>query len=213
MTETYNIKSLPDNSEKLKILRYAQNTFFRNGFYKITITQLSRELAVSKNTIYKFFPTKDHLVRESIYEVIQNARMYIGEIIGSRSNAIEKLYKMLEILSSIINRFQPKWMSDLQIHMPKLWEEIDEMRRKLMYRNLGKIIEQGRREKLFESYPSDITITIFISSLRAIVNPQFLLNMKETYNEIINYAFEILLNGILTDKGKKIFKQLKAKQK
>ena len=82
-----------------------------------------------------------------------------------------------------------------------------------MYQNVGKVIEQGRKEKLFENYPVNIIITIFVSSLRAIVNPQFLLNMKQTHKEIIHYTFGILLNGILTDKGKKIYKQLKSKQK
>jgi len=48
---------------------------------------------------------------------------------------------------------------------------------------------------------------MFVASLRAIVNPEFLYHNKFSYKEATQVALEILFNGILTDKGKKLFKK------
>ena len=43
------------------------------------------------------------------------------------------------------------------------------------------------------------------------VNPQFLIATRFSYDDAIHYAFKILLNGILTEKGQVIFNKIKYK--
>jgi hypothetical protein len=90
-----------------------------------------------------------------------------------------------------------------------LWEKVDEIRKKMMYRNISRIIRQGQREKLFEDYPAELIVTVFVSSLRGVVSPQFLLNVSFTNREALRYTLEILLKGILTEKGTSVFKTIK----
>lgn len=103
-------------------------------------------------------------------------------------------------------------MRDIQVHTPHLWDKMDEMRRQVMMKNLTKLIEQGKQEELFEDYPTDLVMTIFIASIRSVVNPDFLLHTKLTKKETIKCTFRLLLSGILTKKGLQIFKKLKLPQ-
>ena len=59
ITEEFNITNLNILPEdKLKIINYAQDRFFKEGFYKITMDEISKELGMSKSTLYKYFPSK-----------------------------------------------------------------------------------------------------------------------------------------------------------
>jgi len=198
--------------ERLRILDYTAEKFFAEGFYKTTIDEIARELRISRNTIYKFFPTKEKLLLAVIENTVHKLGSDVKCLLESEENALAKFVNMLELLSKTMMRFSERWLKDLQIHAPHIWAEVDKIRQKMMYGNLKKIIEQGKKEKLFNDYPTEIIILIFISSIRAIINPQFLLSMKYTYLETVRMTFDILINGILTDKGKVIFKKLNLPQ-
>lgn len=194
--------------ERKRILQYCTEKFIIEGFHRTTVDEIAQEIGISKNTIYKYFPSKEKLVWASIDFIIATNKKKINDVIDSEDNALLKLVKMLEILSRNLMRFTEKWMSDMQYHAPQLWEKIDAIRKRLMYQNLSKIIRQGQREKVFKDYPAELIIMVFISALRGVVTPQFLLTSHFSSGEAVRSTFEILLNGILTEKGKSVFKTI-----
>jgi AcrR family transcriptional regulator len=200
-------QKLPE--EKKKIIEYAQRIFFREGFYKTRVEEIASELQMSKNTIYKYFPNKETLVRETTRYLITVIKTNIMHILRSKGNAIDKLIRIIDFMGGYIMRMDDKWLKDIQIHAPELWEEIDKTRRVLAYENLQKLIEQGKREKIIIDYPNEIILTVFVASMRSVVNPGFLTNLKYTNREALNFTFNIILNGILTNKGKAILNKLK----
>ena len=100
-------------------------------------------------------------------------------------------------------------MSDLQNHAPQIWQKIDETRKILLYENISKIILQGQKEDLIKKYPPALIITLITGAIRQVVNPNFLISAKFSYNDAVKYTFKIILGGILTDKGKLILKNIK----
>ena len=96
--------------------------------------------------------------------------------------------------------------------MPDLWKDIDTFRTKMMMLNIGKIIEQGKIEGVFIDKPSAIITSIFTSSVRGIINPEFIMNNKFSVKTALEETIEIVMNGIITGKGKKIFNLLTSEQ-
>jgi len=92
-------------------------------------------------------------------------------------------------------------------HFPSLWNEIDKFRTEMMFGNITKVINQGKKEELFLDYPTSITMNMLVASVRAIVNPDFILNNNFSIIEAARYAFKIIIGGIVTEKGKKVFNQ------
>ncbi|MEO8515047.1 MAG: TetR/AcrR family transcriptional regulator [Ignavibacteria bacterium] len=201
--------TLPFSDEKMKILNYSQERFFREGFYKITMDELSKELGISKSTLYKNFPSKIDLLQDTIILLISTVKTKIIGSINSDKNAVEKFVMVIQVLTATITRFSDKFMNDLQHHAPQIWQKVDETRKKLMYEHISKIIAQGQREKLIKDYPPEIIITLITGAIRGIVNPQFLITTSFSYDEAVHYAFKILLNGIFTKKGQTIFNKIK----
>lgn len=204
--------NIKEKEEKSKILNYAGGKFFSEGFYKTSIDQIAKDLNLSKNTIYKHFPNKESIVFDVISEFVKDTRGKVEHELNAETDAIHKFVSMLNVLSQNLSRISDKWMRDIQVHTPHLWDKMDEMRRQVMMKNLTKLIEQGKQEELFEDYPTDLVMTIFIASIRSVVNPDFLLHTKLTKKETIKCTFRLLLSGILTKKGLQIFKKLKLPQ-
>lgn len=192
--------------EKDKIIFYSQNIFFKEGFNKISLNEIASGLMISKNTIYKHFHSKEALLTEVMNNFLNRTQENIGKIVSYDENSVHKFVMLLNFMSKTLSSISPKWMNDLKIHNPKLWEKMDNFRKEKMYQFLSKLIEQGQNEELIQSYSPQIVIEIFITSVRAIVNPYFLTANNFSYREAVNATFDILLNGILTPKGKKVYK-------
>jgi hypothetical protein len=52
-------------------------------------------------------------------------------------------------------------------------------------------------------------MNVFISSVRGIINPAFITNNKIPAFKALESTLDILMNGILTPKGKNLLKKLK----
>lgn len=198
--------------DRTKILVYAQSKYLKEGFYKIPMDSLAVEMRMSKKTIYKYFPTKEKLVEEVARFTMNTIAGKVDDIISSDLDAVAKIANLFELIGTFITHVSENWLSDIKIHMPVIWEKIDAFRTKKIYSVFSTIIEQGKREEVFLDKPSEIIITIFVASVRAIVNPEFLYHNKFSYKEAMDICLGILFNGILTEKGKKLFNKFMNKE-
>lgn len=84
--------TLMRTEKKQSIIEAAFRLFKRNGFYATGVDLIMREAAVSKRTLYKYFPTKNEL----IVAVLQHYRIvyqqHIEDLLGNGNmNAREKI--------------------------------------------------------------------------------------------------------------------------
>jgi len=188
-----------------KIVEMTEEKFFRDGFYKTTMDEVASELKMSKKTIYKFFPSKEDLVMAIAKHFMEGVKSRVVPALNSDRNAIEKLAELNNILAKISEKISSKRMDEIKNHFPSLWNEIDSFRTKMMFANITKVIDQGKAEGLFIDYPTPIIMNTLVSSVRSIVNPEFILNNNFSISEAALYAFKVVIGGIVTDQGRKIF--------
>ncbi|MBE0570280.1 MAG: TetR/AcrR family transcriptional regulator [Ignavibacteriaceae bacterium] len=188
-----------------KIIELTEEKFFRDGFYKTTMDEIASELKMSKKTIYKFFPSKDDLITAIAKHFMEGVKSKVLPALNSDKNAIEKLAELNHILAKVSTKVSSKRMDEIRQHFPGLWNEIDSFRTKMMFGNITKVIDQGKAEGLFIDYPTPIIMNTLVSSVRSIVNPDFILNNNFSIAEAALYTFKVVIGGIVTDKGRKIF--------
>ena len=196
------------NQEKEKILDFSMNKFMREGFYKTSMDSVAGELHMSKKTIYKHFSSKEELVEEIVNRFTSTVSEKIESVIMNENDSLSKTMHLIEIMGSVAMKLSDTWVKDLQVHMPQTWEKIDEFRTKKANAVVGDIIRRGQVEGIFIEKPAELIIHLFVSSLRSIVNPDFLYYQKFKYKEAFQHTFEILFTGILTPKGKKQFDKI-----
>lgn len=188
-----------------KIVEMTEEKFFRDGFYKTTMDEVASELKMSKKTIYKLFPSKADLINAIAKHFMEGMKSKIVPALNSDKNAIEKLAELNNILAKASEKISSNRMDEIRKHFPSLWNEIDSFRTKMMFGNITKVIDQGKAEGLFIDYPTPIIMNTLVSSVRAIVNPEFILNNNFSIGEAASYAFKVIIGGIVTENGRKIF--------
>jgi AcrR family transcriptional regulator len=196
-------------TEKEKIIRQALKQFLRNGFLKTRVDEIASELRISKKTIYRHFESKEELILAVIDFFTGWLRGQVTGIVNSDDNAVIKLQKIGTVFLAAALHVSDQWISDLNSSEPKYWAYIEEIRKTIILENFNKIIIQGKKEGLIIDEPTVLILTILTSSLRAIINPAFLVNNNFSVNTAGQKTLFILINGILSKKGRKIFKQYK----
>lgn len=191
--------------EKDKIVEYGEEKFFKDGFYKTTMDDIATELRMSKKTIYKFFPSKDDLIHAIAKHFMNKMKNRIIPALNKDMNAIEKLEALMQILAKASEKITNRRMEEMKRHFPSIWNEIDAFRTEMMFNNITKVIDQGKKEGLFIEYPTVIIMNVLVFSVRNIVNPDFILNNNFSIIEAALYAFKIVIGGIVTEKGRKVF--------
>ena len=190
-----------------KIIEQIEDKLFNEGFYKTTMDDVASELGMSKKTIYKFFPSKEDLVMAIAKHFMERMKSKILPALNSDKNAIEKLGDLINILAKGSEKISQKRMEEMKKHFPEIWIEIDKFRTQMMFGNITRVIDQGKNEGLFIDYPTNIIMNILVVSVRTIVTPDFILNNNFSIIEAARYAFKIIIGGIVTEKGKKVFNQ------
>jgi AcrR family transcriptional regulator len=196
------------SSDKEKIIMFCQELFLKEGFYKISMDEIASDLKMSKKTIYKYFPSKQDLVRIVILDFLKTNQENITEIVNQKQDAVTKFHLMVKFIAEMLLRGGEKLFIEIPKHMPEMWNEIDSFRTKMMGEKFSMLIEQGKKEKYFIDFPTVLVLNIFISAVRGVVTPRFLMHNKLSATEALNYTIKILMNGILTEKGIKIFNRL-----
>ncbi len=171
--------------------------------------EIAKDLRISKKTIYKHFPSKEELLRAICSDTTCIIKTKIVEIIDGDEDVVVKFVRLLNMHNNMTMNISDKWVRDLTIHAPAIKNEIDEMKNDQINKIFTKLLDQGKREKLIENYPTPIIIATFDSSLKAVVNHDFLINNKFTILNAFKITYEMLLNGVLTVRGKEKFKKTK----
>lgn len=168
---------------------------------------VASDLRISKKTIYKNFNSKESLIKSIVQSVKAEISENLDQIISSKDNSVLKLIGINQLLGKLLMKLNDKWINDLKVYLPELWNEIDEFRTKRLYAAFSSIISKGQEEELIKGYPADMMVMIFLSTLRGVVNNEFLLNSRYSYKDAVGTSLQVLFSGILTAKGKKIFKK------
>lgn len=197
-----------EDSERNRIVEFAESRFMAEGFYKISMDSIASDLRVSKKTIYKYFPSKESLVESIANKTMTDISGRMEAIINSDLSSLGKSLALFETFGKVTLKFTDKWVRDVQLHTPKLWEKIDEFRTNRAISVLTNIVNQGKEEGVFIDKPTELMIMIFVSSIKSIVNPNYIYYQKFNFREAFNHTFEILFNGMLTPKGKKEFNKI-----
>lgn len=195
-------------NEKDKISNYSQDVFFKSGFYKITMDEIAQGLRISKKTIYKYFPSKNLLLESVVKTFMNSTKKRLLKNIAEQENSIMKIRALTEVFAELSLKLNQKLLYDLQTHMPELWESVEKFRGELINKIWEDIINQGKKEGYIIDKPNDIIITVIYSAIRSIINPTFLLHHNYSMSEAFRITFDLLIQGLLTPEGLKVYNKI-----
>jgi AcrR family transcriptional regulator len=195
-----------ENIDEIKILEVAADRFMNAGFYKVTMDEIASGLRMSKKTVYKFFPSKETLLKAIVHEFMGKIEREVQGTISSDKPIEEKLTTLLAFIGKQLRKFSRPFMTDVQRFAPALWKEIEIFRRERVLSQLQQMFRQAKKEKVFsEDLDPDLFFLVLTTTIQGIMNPQVLSQQPFSAEEAFKGIFRILYEGALTDEARKRF--------
>lgn len=189
-----------------RILEHARDVFLARGFSKVTVDEISADLGISKKTLYKFYPSKEELLRAALHSMMRSAGWELERIISSDKPFVEKLATAMITMGRYISKFRRESMVDVQRFVPHLWKELDRFREEHIISRLVTMIVQARNEDIFRPEVNEqVLIRMLVSSVQGVMNPDALTQHSFSAKEAAHSIFKVIFEGALTDAARREF--------
>jgi AcrR family transcriptional regulator len=166
------------------------------GFHGATVDALSSATGVSKRTIYRYFKSKDHLVTAVMEQLMAITEKKVDQAMSSSQKPVEKVMDAIKIVIQNTDIITPAIMRDLQRYYPHIWERVEVFRARKVQIFIDMLIS-GNRDGIFREIDPRIFTASLLASIRAVVNPGFILENNLTLEKAMFGLFNIFLYGIV----------------
>lgn len=178
-----------------RILDVAASKIEIYGLKKFTIDEIAIELKISKKTIYKYFRSKDEIVKEFFNEVIRTCKENTVEAINYKGEFSNKLHKI--VCSNNEYKIPINIINEAKLYYPEQWEEIQKLKN-FKLDIVEKLIKDAIKEgKIKEDIDYRILSKLIEKISDMFFDYDFLVNNNLTIDDIIDGIIKITLKGIL----------------
>lgn len=191
-----------------KILQQVSELYFKYGIKSVTMDDVSRELGISKKTLYEHFADKNDLVAKFLEFHIQKIRVVFEEEKEDSGNAIDHLLFISKIMITFLQDLNPSVHYDLQKYYPDIFKSLFEYKRNNMLNSVKQNIERGMREGVYrKDLNPDIIAYIYVNRVEASLDADFLRNNDFTSSDLFSEMFTYHIRGISSKKGIEYFEK------
>lgn len=157
------------------------------GLKKLTMSQISSSLRISKKTIYEYFESKDELIEEVIDTYINNNYEIFNLELSKCSTVIEELKISCFLFLPTPYEFYSHTIEEIKLHYPNKYEQIKEL---IDYKTnkIIEIYEKGVSGGVFDYKINPLAITFMAKSF---------LETKNLDKSLFESFYEILLYGCI----------------
>jgi len=194
---------LTSQSPETPILEHGFELFAQDGIKGFTVESLAKDLAMSKKTIYKFFPTKEILLQKIFQYMMATLASHFNRVQGKNINPLDKFITVLSEITKTISRISISRINEMKARYPAIWNDIETFR--LARReDFFKIMQEGQTQGYIrEDLDIEIAATLFMNIINSVFQPEFFLVNQIIPKMVIEIFRDIFLRGLVTPKGLK----------
>lgn len=194
--------------EEKELFEKVTQLFMRYGIKSMTMDEVSRQLGISKKTLYLFVDNKKDLVKKMMEFHIDCEQCNIEASFSKCDNAIEEIMEMTKEVSEQMKEMHPSILFDMRKYHPEAFQILvnhkDKFVRTCIHKNLEKGIEEGYYRP---NMNPEIVTELYLSMMSSIMNPENTpakdINVRDVHGEMMRYH----IRGIASSKGREYLKQ------
>ncbi|HJT19290.1 MAG TPA: TetR/AcrR family transcriptional regulator [Nitrospira sp.] len=187
-----------------RIIEESRKHFFAHGFRGVTMDDLSKELGMSKKTLYGWFASKTALIEAVLLAKFRHVDRDLSEITaGAATDCVGALQRLLACVQGHMGEIQPPFVRDIRRESPELFAIVETRRRDIIQRHFGKVFLEGRKAGLLrEDIPPRLAIEILLGAVQAVMNPPMMEALGLTPKNGFSAISRVVLEGLMTDKAR-----------
>jgi len=190
--------------EKLDlILSESLRLFKKNGIRSVTMDDVSKELGMSKKTIYQYFANKSELVEQVLNLMLtRESTACISEEDKAKMNAIDILLAVSRNVSKQMKDMNPINAFELQKYYPAIFREFVIRKRDHVFETVKQNFAQGISEGIYRNdLDIDLVARLYIQKLVDVHDPEFLESVNFGFEKVFQVMFDNHIRGIANADG------------
>lgn len=182
---------------KERIINAAIEEFGKKGL-KFTMDDISRNLSISKKTLYNIYDSKEAMFLDVADYCFSDIKKSEQEIVNDPN--LDTLTKIRRIMIVLPERYQNRGLSNLYVlkdKYPMIYKRVT------VYLSTDwdatiKLLEQGMKEGVIRRISIPVIKTMVENTFKAFVSESVLVENGIAYEDALNEMIEIVINGIKT---------------
>lgn len=194
---------------KDKIVEKASDLMMQFGIRTVTMDDISKDLGISKKTIYQYFRDKKELVNTvaQVHLDAEKARFQSTE--EESLNSVHELLLITQCLRESMKEMKANVLNDLQKYYPEAWQMFENFKRDIMMCSITRVITKGQEEGYFRKEIDPFLIALMrMQQVEAfILNQNLYPREKYTLSEVQMQLFDHFVHGLFTLEGHQLYNQ------
>lgn len=179
------------------------------GIRTVTMDDISRDLGISKKTIYQYFRDKKDMVNTIAQMHLEIEK---NRFLGAEDESLDSVHELIlvsQCLRESMKDMKMNVLNDLQKFYPEAWNMYEQFKRETMMCSIVKTIKKGQEEGYFRaSLDAELMAIIRIEQVQAfILNQNLYPKDKYTLAEVQMQVFDHFMHGLFTIEGHQLFNQ------
>jgi TetR/AcrR family transcriptional regulator, cholesterol catabolism regulator len=195
---------------KDRILKGAEELFFKYGIKSITMDDIAKHLGISKKTIYQFYSDKNEVVETLMSSLTKTNECVFQKIANDSANVIEEVFEMMKHMGTIFSQMNPNLFYDLQKYHPNSWKHFKQFKEEFIERMVENSVKRGIEQGLVRAdINTKIVARLRMESVEMGFNPQVFPPDRFKIIDVQLALLDHFLHGICTLKGHKLINKYK----
>jgi AcrR family transcriptional regulator len=188
-----------------RIVAAAQDRFMASCFSSVTMDDISRELGMSKKTLYEFFPGKQDLLLETTRKHRAQCQAELDAIAAEKADFFTRARKTFAHVARMYSRLTPTYMTDVRRNAPEVWAEIQEFRRTRVRSHILALLEQGVAQGVLrKDLDLEALVRLYLTMTNALLTPELSgWGSGEPITPLFETFIRVFFEGLITDSGRK----------
>lgn len=186
----------------VELLDKVVSMIFEFGIRNLNMDDISRNLGISKKTLYQYFKSKEDLI-EKIFEYDEvKWDNEFAKIDTNELNAIEIMLYASSVVAKEITRMNPKLKFELKKYYDPIYNQFLNRKRSYIFAQISENIQKGMREGLYRSDVNvELTASLYVKNLVDMQNQDYCFFENITFDQIFYAMFETHIRAISTPEG------------
>lgn len=190
------------------ILEQVFKIFMRFGIRSVTMDDISRELKISKKTLYKFVTDKADLVTKVVKMDLIKDEKIITDFTNASETAIDELLMVMKYFGEKVGGIHPSIHFDLEKYYPEAWDVFNSHKKNFHLGCVVRNLQRGIKEGLFrENLNPEIIAIIHVNRVDMMFDGELFPPAQFNFGDVFMEMFRYHIKGISTEKGIQLFNE------
>ena len=172
---------------------------------------VSRELGMSKKTLYQYFENKEELIHKVTQNHFTCQNKVIEHIIHHSKTAIDEMIGISNWMNTMSKNLNPSLVFDLKKYHPQSWQIFNDHRNTEVYNCIKHNLEQGIQEGLYrEELDTEVLARIYIARMEMFLDAEIFPYDKFPPEKTFKVFMDYHIRGLATTKGIKYLEKIKS---